>query len=150
MSKAKQIKTMLLSFKLKKNQLSGLMAQLASQISKKQQSINKFTTYYHDYQEKMNAEDTHTMANYANQQHFLARITATLASEKESLKPLEEKRQELLSEYHALSQKVDGLTEHLAIIAQTEQVIKDKKEDGERSELSITRATAQRLLEKNA
>lgn len=145
MTQQKTFLTMLTSLKLQKNQLENQLLLLKKSILKKQQSIHSFENYSNEYKGNFYSQINHKQPTYKNTQQFLDKLTAVLYSERQELSRLEEQKMELLTRYHLLNQKCDGLKEMLNTLHQEHRTAADKIEDTKRAELATLRQCQQRM-----
>ena len=145
MTQQKTLATLITSLSLKKNQLENQLALLKKTILAKQQSIASFENYSKEYQGSFYNQSIHRQPTYRNTQQFLDKLSGVLYSERQELSRLEEQKMELLTRYHLLNQKYDGLSDMLSTLKKEHLSTADNIEDVKRAELATLRLCQQRM-----
>lgn len=137
--------TILTALSLQKKQLEAKIYPLKDDIVKKTHAITTLELYANEYKNQCYSKAAHRVSSYLNQQHFLDKLFSVLYSEKQELKQLEALQMELLTQYHALSQKMEGIEDLLHTRQQARQIARDNIEDTKRAELATLRILQQHM-----
>lgn len=140
--------TILTALKLQKKQLEARIHPIKDSIQKKKQAITTLEFYANEYKTQSDKKITHHVSSYLNEQYFLDKLFSVLYSEKQELICLETKHRELLTQYHTLSKKMEGIEDLLHARRQAEQTARDNNEDIKRAELATLRTLQQHMENK--
>lgn len=139
------LNTIFTALNLQKKQLEAQIYPLKDDILKKKHAITTLELYANEYKNQCYSKASHCVSSYLNQQHFLDKLFSVLYSEKQELTLLEAQQMELLTQYHALSQKLEGIEDLLHTRRQAQQIARDNIEDAKRAELATLRTLRQHM-----
>lgn len=145
--KNKTLSTILTTLTLQKKKIEHNIHTLKANILKKQQSIEVLDNYATEYKNKFYNTAYHTVGQFQNHQQFLDKLCKVLYSEKQELTQLETQQMALLTDFHTITQKIDGLDDLLITRRRAYQHECDHIEDANRSELATTRACREQMKE---
>jgi len=94
---------------LKKKELQTQLKQINEHIYKKEHSIEKLKQFINHYEAQFSSNQTKTVNQFMNMQAFIHQISQTMGQEKEAVRTLLEKRNELLTNVKKNEQQIDTI-----------------------------------------